>query len=389
VRQEIHDGWAGKPASFARPSRLRAGVAALALLAGALAAGRAEAGDASRLDVINAATKVITSVNGRIDNMSDQVSGAIQTMSTTLSGELQRQNEAAGKIADAQEVIELERQRDLIRAGNAKKFDVPASACYAVTASATMQGTNRARGGARAAFKGSRQAWAKSGQNAMELVKGHENIGEWLKSQDLENKHIDLELVIADEYITIEGGADSPPRKAAQALLNNATMPFPMRELTDAELATEAGKILKQKQDLLMLKAEIGASAFDQALADRYEVAGLGTMAKGILQSAGQPANLPENISFEQLMKSLVVDLRFANPNWFAQLQTMGEPTTLLREIASMQALSLYLDWERYKLERATALVQAKGYLDQHVIPEASDLIPAGGATASAGGGAG
>ena len=49
---------------------------------------------------------------------------------------------------------------------------------------------------------------------------------------------------------------------------------------------------------------------------------------------------------------------RFENPDWFVRLQAMND-SNLLRELVSLQAVSLMLDWERYRMDERRGASEA------------------------------
>ena len=51
---------------------------------------------------------------------------------------------------------------------------------------------------------------------------------------------------------------------------------------------------------------------------------------------------------------------RFEDPDWFVGLQSLSQEN-LLREMVTLQAISLMLDWERYRLAERQGSMQAAG----------------------------
>ena len=61
----------------------------------------------------------------------------------------------------------------------------------------------------------------------------------------------------------------------------------------------------------------------------------------------GRDADTPVS-RFELL--ELLARRRFEDPNWFVRLQAMSQEN-LLRELVTLQAVSLVLDWQRYRTD--------------------------------------
>ena len=56
----------------------------------------------------------------------------------------------------------------------------------------------------------------------------------------------------------------------------------------------------------------------------------------------------------------LLASRRFENPGWFVDLQAMSQEN-LLRELVTLQAVSLMLDWRRYRLDERRGAIGATG----------------------------
>ena len=54
----------------------------------------------------------------------------------------------------------------------------------------------------------------------------------------------------------------------------------------------------------------------------------------------------------------LLASRRFEDPDWFVGLQAMSAEN-LLRELAIMQAVSLMLDWQRYRTDERRGAIDA------------------------------
>ncbi len=75
------------------------------------------------------------------------------------------------------------------------------------------------------------------------------------------------------------------------------------------------------------------------------------------LVAPGRDAATP--VSRYELLE-LLASSRFVNLGWFVDLQAMGRDN-LLRELVTLQAVSLMLDWRRYRLDERRGAIDATG----------------------------
>ena len=79
--------------------------------------------------------------------------------------------------------------------------------------------------------------------------------------------------------------------------------------------------------------------------------------ARAALAAPGRNAATP--VSRYELLE-LLASRRFENPGWFVDLQAMSQEN-LLRELVTLQAVSLMLDWRRYRLDERRGAIDATG----------------------------
>ena len=123
--------------------------------------------------------------------------------------------------------------------------------------------------------------------------------------------------------------------------------------LASAETDQERRRILLARS--ADARAALAGDYFAHARALRAPGAALGAWAA---QAApGRDAATP--VSRYELLE-LLASRRFENPGWFVDLQAMSQEN-LLRELVTLQAVSLMLDWRRYRLDERRGAIDATG----------------------------
>ena len=102
-------------------------------------------------------------------------------------------------------------------------------------------------------------------------------------------------------------------------------------------------------------RAALAADYFGEARALRAPGAALGDWAAAIAGISGREAETP--VSRYELLE-LLASRRFEDPNWFVRLQGMSAEN-LLREVVTLQAVSLMLDWQRYRTDERRGAMDA------------------------------
>ena len=102
-------------------------------------------------------------------------------------------------------------------------------------------------------------------------------------------------------------------------------------------------------------RAALAADYFGEARALRAPGAALGEWASEIAPGVRGDRHAP--LSRYELLE-LLAARRFEDPNWFVALQAMSQEN-LLRELAIMQAVSLMLDWQRYRTDERRGAIDA------------------------------
>ena len=123
--------------------------------------------------------------------------------------------------------------------------------------------------------------------------------------------------------------------------------------LSSAETDQERRRILLARS--ADARAALAGDYFAHARALRAPGAALGAWAAKA--APGRDAGAP--VSRYELLE-LLASRRFGNTGWFVDLQAMSGDN-LLRELVTLQAVSLMLDWRRYRLDERRGAIDATG----------------------------
>ena len=102
-------------------------------------------------------------------------------------------------------------------------------------------------------------------------------------------------------------------------------------------------------------RTALAADYFGEARALRAPGAALGSWAAQVAPGLRRDADTP--VSRYELLE-LLASRRFEDPNWFVRLQGMSQEN-LLRELVTLQAVSLMLDWQRYRADERRGAIDA------------------------------
>ena len=102
-------------------------------------------------------------------------------------------------------------------------------------------------------------------------------------------------------------------------------------------------------------RTALAADYLAQARALRAPGPALGEWAAAVAPGAGRDPETP--VSRYELLE-LLASGRFEDPHWFVRLQAMSQEN-LLRELVTLQAVSLMLDWQRYRTDERRGAIDA------------------------------
>ena len=149
--------------------------------------------------------------------------------------------------------------------------------------------------------------------------------------------------------------ANEAELRTAVELSRNLTAPVvhDPPALASAETDQERRRILLARS--ADARAALAGDYFAHARALRAPGAALGAWAA----QAAPGRNAATPVSRYELLE-LLASRRFENPGWFVDLQAMSQEN-LLRELVTLQAVSLMLDWRRYRLDERRGAIGATG----------------------------
>ncbi len=151
------------------------------------------------------------------------------------------------------------------------------------------------------------------------------------------------------------GTLDPDMQRAAQEFCTNFTRPVPPRALSGAGADTAAGEIVAIRRISYDSRVSLARQVCHQMIAQQTQTMDLNEWAEAVEVDAESLNAEADGISVYDLIR-IEVTRRYGNPNWVTE--TLGRdalPVNLQKEIAMMIGLSLFLDWERYEMERRMA----------------------------------
>ena len=140
---------------------------------------------------------------------------------------------------------------------------------------------------------------------------------------------------------------------AAIELSRNLTAPVvhdPL-PLASAETDQERRRILTGRS--ADARTALASDYFAHARALRAPAVELGAWAAAIV-----PRETGESPVSRLELIEILASRRFEDPGWFVHLQSMDQ-SALLREVVTLQAISLILDWERFRLDERRGAIDA------------------------------
>ena len=370
----------------ARRAPLRAvgrGTAAAALLAGLLLA--PEAAQAHKCDRTDndrrEASRVIADLTGEIDAMERAIIEALRLQTGQLSGYIAQSAKAVTGALDSQTKLQAQTAREVAETGSMLAHRPSRSACEAVTGLRGLAGTGAAAKGAHARasstetgrITGDRAVVDRPGAAAGDAARFETVTREYCNAARAgEDSGLSGTSVSGTSVCRGEDalhGADlragtlfdrrtfgsEEELRAAVELSRNLTVPVvhDPPPLVSADTDRERRRVLLARS--ADARAALAADYLAQARALRAPGAALGGWAAEIARGAGRDPELP--VSRYELLE-LLASGRFEDPNWFVGLQAMSAEN-LLRELVTLQAVSLMLDWQRWRTDERRGAIDA------------------------------
>ena len=355
-----------------RPSGPGALVAAALLAAALLMPGEAHAHKCDRTDNDRAeATRVLVGLTREIDAMERAIIEALRLQTGQLSGYIAQSAKAVTGALDSQTRLQAQIEREAAETGAMRARRPSRSACEAITGltglAATRAATERARAGAVATetgrVMGDRAVVDRPGAAA----------GDAARFESLTRRYCNAARagedpalcrgadalhgadIRADTLFDRRTFANEGELRAAVELSRNLAVPVvhDPPPLSSADTDRERRRVLLARA--ADARAALAADYFADARALRAPGAALGAWAAAIAGTGGRDPDAA--LSHYELLE-LLASRRFEDPDWFVGLQAMSAEN-LLRELAIMQAVSLMLDWQRYRTDERRGAIDA------------------------------
>ena len=347
------------------------GVCAAAVAAVAIAgASPAEALRCDRTDNDRAeASRAIRVLTGEIDAMERAIIEALRLQTGQLAGYTAQSTKALTQALDAQTRLQAQTAREVEETRTMNAHRPSRSACSTVTGVTGLGATRSA-----AETMGRAAAEVEAGRIASDRAV----VAEAGSAADGAARFDTLTGVYCSPRRAGDGtcrgedawhGADLRPETlldrrtfgdeaelhAAVELSRNLAAPVVHDPLPMASAETDRERRLVLLARAADARTALAAGWFGHARSLRTPGADLGAWADAVSGGRGQDGGKP--ISRYELME-LLVSRRFDDPGWFVALQEMSTES-LLRELAMLHAISLMLDWERFRLDERRGAMEA------------------------------
>lgn len=315
------------------------------------------------------ASRVIRNIGGRIDAMERSIVETLRLQTGQLSGYQAQSTKAIVQALDAKTKLDAETARQVEKSRIVRDRRPTRRGCRTATGV-------RGMGAARRAAEVEKVRAAKAGVGR---IAGDRSVGGGSAADNSERFALLMERFCSRARLGEDAAAcKAPPGMHAADmnpanLFDRATIAAGPERRTAIEVSrnlaapvvndpfpVSSAETSQEKRLALLARAADARSAlaadfFAHARALRAPGADLGRWAAALVpgREAGRP------VSRYELLEILAAR-RFEDPNWFVRLQAMGE-ANLLREMVSLQAVSLMLDWERYRVDERRGAAEAAG----------------------------
>ena len=355
-----------------RPSGLGAVASALLLAAAFAMPEEAHAHACDRTDDDRReASRVIRDLTGEIDAMERAIVEALRLQTGQLSGYIAQSARAVSGALDSQTRLQAQIEREAAETEAMRARRPSRSACDAITGLRGLGATRQAAedAGARAAgaetgrITGDRAVVGRPGAAAGDAARFETVTREYCNARRAGEDPALCRGESALHGADLRAGtlfdrrtfADEKELRAAVELSRNLAAPV----VHDPPALSSADTDRERRRALLARAADartaLAADYFADARALRAPGAALGDWAAAIAPGLRRDADTP--VSRYELLE-LLASRRFEDPGWFVSLQAMSAEN-LLRELVTLQAVSLMLDWQRYRTDERRGAIDA------------------------------
>lgn len=317
------------------------------------------------------ASRVIRDLTGEIDAMERAIIEALRLQTGQLSGYIAQSAKAVTGALDSQTRLQAQIEREAAETEAMRARRPSESACAAITGLTGLAASGDATANARVRaaiaetgrITGDRAVVGRPGAAAGDAARFETLVRDYCNAARAGE---DLELCQGSDALhgaDLRAGtlfdrrtfADEAELRAAVELSRNLAAPV----VHDPPALASADTDRERRRALLARAADartaLAADYLAEARALRAPGVALGAWAAAVAPGLRRDADVP--VSRYELLE-LLASRRFEDPGWFVSLQAMSAEN-LLREIAIMQAVSLMLDWQRYRTDERRGAIGA------------------------------
>ena len=314
---------------------------------------------------VHEASRVIDEV----DDLERAVIQALRLQTGQLAGYQAQSARAIVTALDAQTRFQAQIAREIEESEEVRARRPSRSSCRVVTGATGLAGARsgetEAMGRAGAIetgrIAGDRRFFDPGGAVADSEARFSRLIGSWCNARRSGqaacrgNEHLHGADVRADTLFGTTTFHDATTLEAAVELARNLASPLVHDQpaLASATTPAERRRVLHGRS--ADARAALAADVFSRARAFRAPSIDLGTWAQGVLPRTAARQEGP--LSRHELLE-ILASSRFDNPEWFLSLQEESA-SGLSRQIATLLAIGLMIDWERFRLEERQAALLA------------------------------
>lgn len=314
------------------------------------------------------ASRVLRGVKQRLDVMEANIVEALRLTTGQVSGYIAQNAKTTTQALDAQTKLIAQISREVEETRSVREHRPAESACDTITGLTGLGGTRRAAESAAEEAEKVESGRVMGDWGVADEVGGAGNAGRFADVMETycnagrggqseavcgggEGEHgADLRAANLFEMRTF---ATREELDTAVELSRNLAAPvvFPQVPFATAETEQEMGQVLYARA--LDARTALSADYLSHVRSLRYPGADLGGWVAELVP--GEAGRTGRGLSRYELLE-ILASRRFEDPNWFVGLQGMGE-ANLLRELVTLQAIGLLLQWEGFRLsERRGAL---------------------------------
>ena len=349
---------------------------ALALVLSVMVSGEARAGlfSSARCDPTDndraEASRVLRGVNQRLDVMEANIVEALRLTTGQVSGYIAQGAKTTTQALDAQTKLLAQIAREVEETRSVREHRPAETACDTITGLSGLGDSRRASVAAGEEAERVEGGRVIGDRGAVSEVGGANNEARFdalLSKYCHPGRGGQSELVCTASEET--HGADLKPAnlletrtfstreelETAVEVSRNLAAPivFGQVPFVTAETEREKSRVLYSRA--LDARTALSADFMSQVRSMRYPGAVLGDWVAELVP--GEAGRSGEGLSRYELLE-ILTSRRFEDPNWFVGLQSMSE-ANLLREMVTLQAIQLLLQWEGYRLSERRGAIDA------------------------------